>query len=98
MSEYISLQVALKARDKGLIEYCDKIRATEDHEWRNSPLGTLKVVEGMLYDRDHILKLAQSMGCKDLEEVFENFVDALTWRSLLRWLIEKKKGDNIHCS
>lgn len=90
MSEYISLQVALKARDKGLIEYCDKIRATEDHEWRNSPLGTLKVVEGMLYDRDHILKLAQSMGCKDLEEVFENFVDALTWRSLLRWLIEKK--------
>lgn len=91
MSEYISLQVALKARDKGLIEYCDKIRATEDHEWRNGPLGTLKVVEGLLYDRDHILKLAQSMGCEDLKEVFENFVDAPTWRSLLRWLIEKKR-------
>lgn len=93
MSRYISLQVALKARDKGLSEYllgCDMVRAIEDHEWRNGPLGTLKVVEGMLYDRHKIAELAQSIGWKDLEEVFENFVDAPTWRTLLRWLIEEK--------
>lgn len=93
MSRYISLQVALKARDKGLSEYllgCDMIRAIRDHEWRNGPLGTLKVVEEVLYNRHKIAELAQSIGWKDLEEVFENFVDAPTWRTLLRWLIEEK--------
>lgn len=93
MSEYISLQVALKARDKGLNEYplgCDMIRATEDHEWRNGPLGILKVVEGMLYDRHKITELAQFIGWKDLDSVFEIFVDTPTWRTLLRWLIEEK--------
>lgn len=93
MSRYISLQVALKARDKGLSEYllgCDMIRAIRDQEWRNGPLGTLKVVEEMLYNRHKIAELAQSIGWKDLEEVFENFVDAPTWRTLLRWLIEEK--------
>lgn len=93
MSRYISLQVALKARDKGLSEYllgCDMVRAIEDHEWRNGPLGTLKVVEGMLYDRHKIAELAQSIGWKDLDSVFEIFVDTPTWRTLLRWLIEEK--------
>lgn len=94
MSEYISLPVALKARDKGLNEYllgCDMVRAIEDHEWRNGPLGTLKVVEGLLYDKHKIAELAQSIGWKDLDSVFEIFVDTPTWRTLLRWLIEKKK-------
>lgn len=93
MSRYISLQVALKAMDKGLSEYllgCDMVRAIEDHEWRNGPLGTLKVVEGMLYDRHKIAELAQSIGWKDLDSVFEIFVDTPTWRTLLRWLIEEK--------
>ena len=93
MSRYISLQVALTARDKGLSEYllgCDMVRAIEDHEWRNGPLGTLKVVEGMLYDRHKIAELAQSIGWKDLDSVFEILVDTPTWRTLLRWLIEEK--------
>lgn len=93
MSRYISLQVALKARDKGLNEYllgCDMVRAIEDHEWRNGPLGTLKVVEGLLYDKHKIAALAQSIGWKDLDSVFEIFVDTPTWRTLLRWLIEEK--------
>lgn len=94
MSRYISLPVALKARDKGLSKYllgCDMIRAISDKEWHNGPLGTLNVVEEALYDRHKIAELAQSIGCKDLEEVFENFVDAPTWRTLLRWLIEEKR-------
>lgn len=93
MSRYISLQVALKARDKGLNEYllgCDMVRAIEDHEWRNGPLGTLKVVEGLLYDKHKIAELAQSIGWKDLDSIFEIFVDTPTWRTLLRWLIEEK--------
>ena len=83
----------MKARDKGLNEYllgCDMVRAIEDHEWRNGPLGTLKVVEGLLYDKHKIAALAQSIGWKDLDSVFEIFVDTPTWRTLLRWLIEEK--------
>lgn len=94
MSRYISLPVALKARDKGLSKYllgCDMIRAIRDQEWHNRPFGTLKVLEGMLYDRQKILKLARSINWKNLEEVFENFVDTPTWRTLLRWLIEEKR-------
>lgn len=94
MSRYISLPVALKARDKGLSKYllgCDMIRAIRDQEWHNRPFGTLKVLEGMLYDRQKILKLARSINWKNLEEVFENFVDTPTWRTLLRWLIEGKR-------